>query len=82
MPYTDKLLLIQNLLQRTYENDELYDEILETLGNSISALESVPTAIYCFLKSCAETTDMKVKLLSLVTDKLILQKQKEKCIFF
>ncbi|XP_044761265.1 ADP-ribose glycohydrolase ARH3-like [Coccinella septempunctata] len=58
-PYREKLLLIQNLLHRTYENDELYDEVLETLGNNISALESVPTAIYCFLKACAETPEMK-----------------------
>lgn len=59
-PYREKLLTIQNLLQRTYDEDDvLYDEILETLGNSISALESVPTAIYCFLKACSETPELK-----------------------
>lgn len=62
-PYREKLLTIQNLLQRTYDEDDvLYDEILETLGNSISALESVPTAIYCFLKACSETPELKVNI--------------------
>ncbi|KAK9872672.1 hypothetical protein WA026_018806 [Henosepilachna vigintioctopunctata] len=58
-PYREKLLTIQNLLQRRYDRDELYDEILETLGNSISAPGSVPTAIYCFLRACLETSDFK-----------------------
>ncbi|KAL3278900.1 hypothetical protein HHI36_016420 [Cryptolaemus montrouzieri] len=58
-PYREKLLTVQNLLLRTYDQDELYDEILETLGNSIVALNSVPTAVYCFLKACAETPDLR-----------------------
>lgn len=58
-PYREKLLLIENLIQRKYEANEIDDEVIETLGNDISALGSVPTAIFCFLKAYRETEAMK-----------------------
>lgn len=48
--YQDKLSRIPFLLDSKYD-DELEDEILYSLGNGIEAHESVPTAIFCFLKA-------------------------------
>ncbi|XP_076275444.1 ADP-ribosylhydrolase ARH3-like isoform X2 [Rhynchophorus ferrugineus] len=48
--YQEKLNRIPFLLNSKYD-DELEDEILYSLGNGIEAYESVPTAIFCFLKA-------------------------------
>ncbi|KAJ8919096.1 hypothetical protein NQ315_012081 [Exocentrus adspersus] len=48
--YHDKLKTVQKLLQKE-PSDDLDEEILENLGNGIRAHESVPTAIYCFLRA-------------------------------
>ncbi|KAK2187384.1 hypothetical protein NP493_167g02000 [Ridgeia piscesae] len=47
-PYCDKLDTIEEFLKRDSVD---CSEVVECLGNDISALGSVPTAIYCFLRS-------------------------------
>ncbi|XP_054258958.1 ADP-ribosylhydrolase ARH3-like isoform X2 [Macrosteles quadrilineatus] len=47
-PYTEKLKVMDRLLQEDVVLDE---EVEQMLGTSIAALHSVPTAIYCFLRS-------------------------------
>lgn len=49
--YQDKLQTIIDLLGK---QDVPSEEIIEILGNNISAYESVPTAIYCFLRAQRE----------------------------
>ncbi|CAG9859282.1 unnamed protein product [Phyllotreta striolata] len=51
--YQNKLRVVENLLQRKHDND-LEEEVIMNLGNGISAYESVPTAIYCFLRALNE----------------------------
>jgi len=48
--YQVKIKQILELLGKKY-SDDLDDEVIYTLGNGISAYESVPTAIYCFLRA-------------------------------
>ncbi|CAH1399135.1 unnamed protein product [Nezara viridula] len=47
-PYSNRLKKIQYLLQRGEVDDE---EVIAKLGNGEEALQSVPTALYCFLRS-------------------------------
>lgn len=51
--YQEKLKVVEYLLGKKHD-DELDEEVILTLGNGVSAYESVPTAIYCFLKSLQE----------------------------
>ncbi|XP_060531177.1 ADP-ribosylhydrolase ARH3-like [Cylas formicarius] len=48
--YQEKLQRIMSLLDKEH-SDDLDDMVILTLGNGISAYESVPTAIYCFLRA-------------------------------
>lgn len=48
LPYTDKLKLMKELIAK---EDLSRDEIAAELGNEISAIKSVPTAIFTFLKA-------------------------------
>ncbi|RZC37452.1 ADP ribosyl GH and/or G-gamma domain containing protein [Asbolus verrucosus] len=57
-PYVDKINVIQHFLKAKY-NDELDEEIGIVLGNNICAIESVPTALYCFLRSLEEIPTVK-----------------------
>ncbi|KAF5289466.1 hypothetical protein FQR65_LT11839 [Abscondita terminalis] len=50
-PYQEKLIYLQQLLKPGADID---DDVIRLLGNDISALGSVPTAIYCFLKAQKE----------------------------
>jgi poly(ADP-ribose) glycohydrolase ARH3 len=52
-PYEDKMKTVQSFLNIKY-HDELDEEVAQNLGNSIGAYESVPTAIYCFLRALNE----------------------------
>lgn len=51
--YQDKIKQVEELLQKNF-SDELDFEVIDILGNGISAYESVPTAIYCFLRAQKE----------------------------
>ncbi|XP_028140272.1 ADP-ribosylhydrolase ARH3 [Diabrotica virgifera virgifera] len=51
--YQDKIRIVEYLIGKK-DDDELDEEVILTLGNGISAYESVPTAIYCFLKALKE----------------------------
>ncbi|XP_046658501.1 ADP-ribose glycohydrolase ARH3-like isoform X1 [Homalodisca vitripennis] len=48
MPYTEKLKAMDELLK---DDNALEEEVQGILGHDISALNSVPTAVYCFLRS-------------------------------
>ncbi|GAB1866309.1 ADP-ribosylhydrolase ARH3 [Camponotus japonicus] len=49
-PYKERLKRVKNLLSET--RDEPNEQrIVKELGNNVRALESVPTAIFCFLKA-------------------------------
>lgn len=58
-PYTDKLKVMDRLLQEDVVLDE---EVEQMLGTSIAALHSVPTAIYCFLRSQKPIPKIEVSL--------------------
>ncbi|XP_049631489.1 ADP-ribosylhydrolase ARH3 [Suncus etruscus] len=49
-PYSSRLKKIRELLEQTSVTRE---EVVSELGNGIAAFESVPTAIYCFLRCMA-----------------------------
>lgn len=42
------------------------EEIIGALGTDISALHSVPTAIYCFLKAQSDISNVKVHIFKLI----------------
>lgn len=50
LPYGAKLDLVKHFLSLEY-HDEIDEDVIQKLGNSISAYDSVPTAIYCFLRA-------------------------------
>ncbi|XP_066156542.1 ADP-ribosylhydrolase ARH3-like isoform X2 [Euwallacea fornicatus] len=52
-PFYEKMKVVRDLLNREHSND-LDDEVIYSLGNGINAYESVPTAIYCFLRALNE----------------------------
>eukprot|EP00088_Acartia_fossae_P052663 TRINITY_DN5960_c0_g1_i4.p1 TRINITY_DN5960_c0_g1~~TRINITY_DN5960_c0_g1_i4.p1 ORF type:complete len:330 (+),score=54.11 TRINITY_DN5960_c0_g1_i4:139-1128(+) len=49
--YSNKLDLVEEFLK---SSDTALDEICFELGNSVAAIDSVPTALYCFLKCCKD----------------------------
>src|SRR5262249_24083926 len=53
-PFTDKLKKIKQMLETDANGRHKYyspDYIADTLGNHVSALKSVPSAIYCALRA-------------------------------
>jgi hypothetical protein len=57
-PYQTQLKKMQMLLNK---KEGAGDEEVETvLGNSLAALYSVPTAIFCFLRACAPIPEIEV----------------------
>lgn len=58
-PYEAKLKQISRLLKI----DPSDETVVNVLGNDSSALQSVPTAIYCFLRSFKEIRGIKVRKL-------------------
>lgn len=51
--------MVERLLEKP-DNDDLDEEAIYCLGNGISAHESVPTAIYCFLKAQNDISRIEV----------------------
>ncbi|CAG9765032.1 unnamed protein product [Ceutorhynchus assimilis] len=49
-PYCEKIFTLQDMLRKKYTDDS-DEEVICNIGNGISAYESVPTAIYCFLRA-------------------------------
>ncbi|EFN69446.1 Poly(ADP-ribose) glycohydrolase ARH3 [Camponotus floridanus] len=49
-PYKERLKIVKNLLSET-GGEPNEQRIIEKLGNKLTALESVPTAIFCFLNA-------------------------------
>lgn len=64
-PYKTQLQMIKQLLQADKPDDPIrIEEIIGVLGNTVNALYSVPTAIYCFLKAHTGFPEVKVSLFS------------------
>lgn len=59
--YRSQLLKLQNLLELG-DNVVPY-QIAEELGNDVSAVFSVPTAIYCFLRAQHPVPDINVSIM-------------------
>lgn len=60
-PYQTQLKMIQKLLNlEKSEKVVSEDQVVASLGNSIAALHSVPTAIYCYLKAQNEISGIDV----------------------
>lgn len=51
--------IVEFLLQKDID-ENLDEDVIITLGNGISAYESVPTAIYCFLRALKDIPWIKV----------------------
>jgi ADP-ribosylglycohydrolase len=49
---------MQNLLDK--KEDAHDEEVERTLGTSVAALYSVPTAIFCFLRACTPIPEIDV----------------------
>ena len=60
-PYTDKLIEMKRILEdKTQGADLSSEEIVLMFGNSVSAMRSVPSAVYCVLRSIkGEIQDFK-----------------------
>ncbi|KAI1278485.1 hypothetical protein HDE_14362 [Halotydeus destructor] len=57
-PYTDLLTAMKDIMSsHTPEIDLSTQEVVSRFGNSVSALQSVPTAIYCFLRAHKQLKD-------------------------
>nr|XP_023017285.1 poly(ADP-ribose) glycohydrolase ARH3-like [Leptinotarsa decemlineata] len=56
--YQEKLKVVEHLLGKRIDTD-LDEEVIFCLGNGISSYESVPTAIYCFLRAQSEIPHIK-----------------------
>jgi hypothetical protein len=57
-PYQTQLKKMHSLLVK---KDDVHDEEVEKiLGNSVAALYSVPTAIFCFLRACTQIPEIEV----------------------
>jgi len=54
-PYCQKILTIKDLL---HQEDVTRTDVIELLGNDISALGSAPTALYCFLRCFDSISDI------------------------
>ncbi|KAL7290293.1 hypothetical protein TKK_0015993 [Trichogramma kaykai] len=50
-PYTAQLKLVKNLLLEEGDDNPTHQKVIKLLGNDISGLRSVPTAIFCFLRA-------------------------------
>lgn len=49
-PYKVQLCMVKSLISE--DSEGLHDEkVIQKLGNSVAALYSVPTAIFCFLRA-------------------------------
>lgn len=59
--YHEKLNIVEELLQKKPNHDDLDKEVITKLGNGIGAHESVPTAIYCFLRAQNEIPGVEVR---------------------
>ena len=57
-PYQTHLKKMQMLLNKKEGADD--EEVETILGNSVAALYSVPTAIFCFLRACAHIPEIEV----------------------
>jgi len=57
-PYQTQLKKMQMLLNKKEGADD--KEVVAVLGNSLLALHSVPTAIFCFLRACTPIPEIKV----------------------
>ena len=50
-PYKVQLCTVKSLISEN-DDESLHDEkVIQKLGNSVAALYSVPTAIFCFLRA-------------------------------
>lgn len=58
-PYQRQLSILQDFLACS-EEDRADEEIVKHLGTSVAALYSVPTAIYCFLRSLENIPGIQV----------------------
>lgn len=56
-PYQTQLKKMQILLDKKEDTHD--EEVEKMLGNSVAALYSVPTAIFCFLRACTPITRNK-----------------------
>lgn len=62
-PYQNQLNFIKQILQVNTPEDPVSDEeIIYALGTDISALRSVPTAIYCFLRAQSSIPSINVSM--------------------
>lgn len=59
--YHEKLKIVEELLQKKPNTDDLDEVVITQLGNGIRAHESVPTAIYCFLRAQNEIPRVEVR---------------------
>ena len=50
-PYKSQLNLLRGLLKEEGEKNPTTAKVIKQLGNDISGLKSVPTAIFCFLRA-------------------------------
>lgn len=57
-PYQTQLKKMQVLLDK--EEGAHHKEVENILGNSVAALYSVPTAIFCFLRACTPIPEIEV----------------------
>jgi poly(ADP-ribose) glycohydrolase ARH3 len=57
-PYQTQLKKMQVLLDK--KEGALDEEVERSLGNSVAALYSVPTAIFCFLRACTPIPEIEV----------------------
>ena len=57
-PYQTQLKKMQILLDKKEHADD--EEVEKILGNSVAALYSVPTAIFCFLRACTPIPKIEV----------------------
>lgn len=65
MPYYSKLEAMENLLEKEEKGDNILDEEVDKiLGTSVTALHSVPTAIYCFLRAQKQIPKIEVTYVS------------------
>lgn len=69
-PYQKQLLHVRRFLTCA-EEDRTDEEVVKYLGTSISALYSVPTAIYCFLRAQEEIPGIKVCFYFFVRKKIM-----------
>lgn len=60
-PYKTQLKVVQNLIDKSMTNNEQphTEEVLKLLGNDVTALHSVPTAIFCFLRAFNPISEIK-----------------------